>query len=184
MDEQAQEIKAEPWNDLPTSPARLFVFFDELGIAYQRHEHEAVYTVQESSRLDAAIPGTHCRNLFLRDKKKRMYLVVAPNEREIDLKKLQAELNCGRLSFGSADRLMQYLGIYPGAVCPFALINDTDHAVQPVLDKDMMEAECVNYHPLDNSMTVGLSPDDLHRFIDFCGHQSQMIDLRDVAPHS
>ena len=182
MREQSQETTPESGDDLPATPQRLFGIFDELGIVYQLHKHEAVYTVEESSRLDNDIPGTHCRNLFLRDRRKRMYLVVAPNERGIDLKNLQAELGCGRLSFGSAERLRQYLGIYPGAVCPFALINDTDHAVTPVLDTGMMAASRVNYHPLDNSMTVGLSPGDLQRFIDFCGHQPQMIDLEAVAP--
>jgi Ala-tRNA(Pro) deacylase len=182
MTEQAQQTNAENGDDLPVLPQELFAKFDELGINYTLHEHEAVYTVEESSRLDADIPGTHCRNLFLRDKKKRMYLVIAPNERGIDLKKLQAVLDCGRLSFGSADRLWQHLGVYPGAVCPFALINDRDLQVQPVLDKGMMAAERVNYHPLDNSMTVGVSPDDLRRFIDFCGHQPQIINLETVAP--
>ena len=182
MSEQTKETTPKSGDDLPTTPQRLFEIFGELGIVYQLHKHEAVYTVEESSQLDADIPGTHCRNLFLRDKKKRNYLVVAPNERGVDLNKLRDKLGCGRLSFGSAERLWQYLGIYPGAVCPFALINDTDHAVTPVLDKGMMESGCVNYHPLDNSMTVGLSPDNLGRFIDFCGHRPQIIDLREVAP--
>ena len=113
-----------------------------------------------------------------------MFLVVAANETEIDLKKLELLLESGRLSFGSADRLWEYLGIRPGSVCPFCIINDTDRAVTVILDQYMMDADIVNYHPLDNAMTIGLSPADLIKFIEECGHTHKVIDLSPAAPSS
>jgi len=167
---------------LPTSPAALYAHFEQHGITYQLHQHEPVFTVTESAPLKAAIPGIHCRNLFVRDKKGTMFLVVAANETAIDLKKLAALLGCGRLSFGSAERLWQYLGVRPGSVCPFAIINDTDHAVQIILDHGMMQAPRVNYHPLENDKTVGLSPADLIKFIESTGHRADIRDLSPAAP--
>ncbi|MCB1562481.1 MAG: prolyl-tRNA synthetase associated domain-containing protein [Alphaproteobacteria bacterium] len=167
---------------LPTTPAQLFALLEMLGIEYSLHHHEPVFTVEESSALDIEIPGVHCRNLFLRDKKKAMFLVVAANETAIDLKKLQPLLNCGRLSFSSAERLWTHLGIRPGSVCPFTALNDPDHQVQIILDAHMMAAPLVNYHPLDNAMTIGLAPADLIRFFAHTGHEPLTLDLTQAAP--
>ena len=174
MENQAKTPSLEP---LPTSPEDLFKLLDQLSIRYELHNHEPTFTVEESDKLKAHIPGTHCRNLYLRDKKKRNFLVVAANETEIDLKALQQKLDCGRLSFGSSDRLWQFLGIRPGSVCPFTVINDTEHNVQVILDAEMMTADIVNYHPLDNAMTIGLSPADLMKFFDHTGHEPVTLDL-------
>ncbi|MCB1651497.1 MAG: prolyl-tRNA synthetase associated domain-containing protein [Alphaproteobacteria bacterium] len=160
---------------LPTSPDKLFEILEALGIAYRLHEHEAVFTVAESSKLDEEIEGTPCRNLYLRDKKKQNFLVVAANETPVDLKALQDKLGCGRLSFGSAERLWEYLGIRPGSVCPFTVINDPQHHVQVVLDAHMMAQESVCYHPLDNRMTIALSPSDLLKFFAHTGHVPQVL---------
>ena len=162
---------------LPTQPQDLLDLLQSLDIEYELHEHEAVFTVEESSKINAEIPGTHCRNLYLRDKKKKNFLVVAANETDVDLKTLQDKLESGRFSFGSADRLWQYLGIRPGSVCPFTVMNDKDHAVQIVLDSFMMKQERVNYHPLDNRMTIGISPDDLLKFLKHTGHEPIILDL-------
>ncbi len=162
---------------LPTTPEMLFVRLQALEIPYYLHNHKPIFTVEEGEPLKKEIPGVHCRNLFLRDKKEKMFLVVAANETQIDLKKLQALLGCGRLSFGSAERLWQYLGIRPGSVCPFCLMNDTGLEVEVILDKNMMSAARVNYHPLDNAMTIGLSPADLLKFIDSTGHTPRIVDL-------
>ena len=162
---------------LPTQPQDLLDLLQSIDIEYELHEHEAVFTVEESSKINAEIPGTHCRNLYLRDKKKKNFLVVAANETDVDLKTLQDKLESGRFSFGSADRLWQYLGIRPGSVCPFTVINDKDHAVQIVLDGFMMKQERVNYHPLDNRMTIGISPDDLLKFLKHTGHEPIILDL-------
>ena len=162
---------------LPTTPQDLFEILQSLDIAYECHNHEATFTVAESDTLKANIPGVHCRNLYLRDKKKKNFLVVAANDTEVDMKSLQEKLGCGRLSFGSADRLWEFLGIRPGSVCPFTVINDKDHHVQVVLDAQMMKGEIVNYHPMDNTMTIGLTPDDLLKFFAHTGHTPITLDL-------
>ena len=109
---------------MPTTPEDLFRRLDQLGIESVTHEHPAVFTVEGSAALRNRLPGAHCKNLYLRDKEKRNWLVVAPAEKPFDLKELQQRLGSDRLSFGSAERLMQFLGVEPGAVTPFALIND------------------------------------------------------------
>ena len=167
---------------LPTTPERLFDVLQSLDIQYKTHHHAPIFTVDEGEHLKANISGTHCRNLFLRDKKKVMYLVVAANETAIDLKKLEKLIESGRLSFGSRDRLWQYLGIRPGSVCPFCAINDEIHDVNIVLDAAMMAGEIVNYHPLDNAMTISLSPSELLRFFDYTGHVPKIVDLELAAP--
>ncbi len=179
MSEQAKTLKNQP---LPTTPDMLFEKLQSLDIAYELHHHDPIFTVEEGEPLKKDIPGVHCRNLFLRDKKKKMFLLVAANETEIDLKILPTLLDCGRLSFGSAERLWQYLGIRPGSVCPFCILNDKDHEVNVILDRSMMEAERVNYHPLDNAMTIGLIPADLLKFIKNVGHEHRIIDLAVPAP--
>lgn len=167
---------------LPTSPEELFGLLDRLDIAYTLHHHAPVFTVEESAHLDREIPGTHCRNLFLRDKKGAMFLVVAANSTQIDLKKLQRILGCGRLSFGSPERLWSYLGIRPGSVCPFTVLNDKDRAVTVILDAAMMASALVNYHPLDNAMTIGLAPEGLLKFLAHADHEPQIVDLTPAAP--
>ena len=169
---EQQELPA-----LPTSPEALLNILQDIDIAYEMHKHEAVFTVEESSKINADIPGVHCRNLYLRDKKKKNFLVVAANETQVDMKRLAELIGCGRLSFGSADRLWQFLGIRPGSVCPFTLINDTDHQVRAVLDATMMKGEVVNYHPLDNTMTISITPADLLKFLTHTGHTPIILDL-------
>jgi Ala-tRNA(Pro) deacylase len=172
--------KPEPKADLeplPTQPQELLEILQKLDIEYKFYEHEAVFTVEESSKIKEDMPGTHCRNLYLRDKKKKNFLVVAANETEVDMKTLSDKIECGRLSFGSADRLWQFLGIRPGSVCPFTVINDPEHKVQVVLDGYMMKQERVHYHPLDNTMTIGISPDDLLKFFEHTGHTPLILDL-------
>lgn len=160
---------------LPTSPEDLFKVLDSLNIPYDLYRHDPIFTVEEGLHLKAEIPGTHCRNLFLKDKKGKMFLITAANETKIDLKALPQMLGCGRLSFGSKNRLMEYLGIYPGAVTPFTAINDKTNNVSIVLDKTMMEAEAMCVHPLDNAMTIGFKPDDLLRFLEHTGHTPQIL---------
>ena len=181
MTESAAQGRTEEL-PLPVTAEDLFACLKELRITYSLHRHKPVFSVEESAPLKAAIPGLHCRNLFLRDKKEKMFLVVAANETRIDLKKLQTLLGCDRLSFGSADRLWKYLGVRPGSVCPFAIINDKGGDVKIILDADMMGAETVNYHPMENHMTIGLAPADLARFVEFTGHQAHIMDLRPAAP--
>lgn len=174
---QAQETRPSDQASLPTSPEELFALLENLGILYSHHHHPPIFTVGEGEHLKASIPGVHCRNLFLRDKKKKTFLVVLANETAVNLKALEGMLACGRLSFGSPERLWEMLGIRPGSVCPFTLVNDKNRAVHVVLDKTMMEADIVNYHPLDNTMTIGLSPADLLKFIKHTGHTYTILKL-------
>lgn len=167
---------------LPTTSDALLQNLQKLDVSYALHQHAPIFTVEEGEHLKASIPGLHCRNLFLRDKKKKMFLVVAANDTKIDLKKLSSVLDCARFSFGSADRLWENLGIRQGSVNPFCIMNDTDHKVRIILDKYMMDKDIVNYHPMDNAMTIGLSPSDLVRFINSTNHDPEIVDLTPAAP--
>ncbi|MFZ0492929.1 MAG: prolyl-tRNA synthetase associated domain-containing protein, partial [Acidimicrobiia bacterium] len=123
------------------------------------------------------LPGGHSKNLFLRTKKGAMWLIVAREDRQIDLKELATRLGSDRFSFGSPERLMGALGVIPGAVTPFAVINDTDRRVQVVLDRGLIEADPLNFHPLDNTMTTAITSNDLLRFLEATGHAPIVIDL-------
>lgn len=175
-------LKIDSGDDLPTSPEALLTVLKELGIEHSFHAHRAVFTVAESEEVDAAIPGTHCRNLFLRDDKKNNFLVVLQNATQVDIKKLPALIGSKKLSFGSADRLWEYLGVKPGSVCPYSIVNDTGNNVKICLDKSMMETDIVNFHPLKNTMTIGVKPADLIRFVEHCGHVPHIIDFSPAAP--
>lgn len=177
MSETAPKTAQAP---LPTSPQDLFEILQQLDITYKLYTHPAFFTVEEGLEFEKNIPGLHCRNLFLRDKKKKNFLITAANETEIDLKKLPDILDCSRLSFGSPERLWQYLGIRPGAVTPFCAVNDTDHDVTMVVDQAMTEAALINVHPLDNTMTIGFHSNDLMRFFTHTGHEPQIVDFRNL----
>ncbi|MCB9948147.1 MAG: prolyl-tRNA synthetase associated domain-containing protein [Rhodospirillaceae bacterium] len=159
------------------SPDVLFARFAALGIPVTTHTHPPVFTVEEAKDLRGVLPGGHCKSLFLRNKKGQYWLVVCEEDRQVDLKALGDRLGAGRLSFASADRLMAVLGVIPGSVTPFALINDRDHQVTVALDKGMMAKTPLNYHPLVNTMTTAIASDDLVKFVEACGHTPQIIDL-------
>ena len=178
--ESAEPIKTD---DSYLTPDELLAYFEVKAIPYTLYHHEPFFSVEEAKEHEAKIPGTHCRNLFLRDKKKNNYLVVARNETKIDLKKLQDALGAARLSFGSPDRLWQYLKVKPGSVCPFAAINDRSHDVRIILEKGMMDEELVCYHPLLNTMTVSMAPANLRHFLTSIGrNDTQEIDFTSLAP--
>ena len=164
----------------PATPEALFGRLQRLGIAVQTHHHEPLFTVAESRELRGDLPGAHCKSLFLRDKKKVMWLVVALEDRRLDLKALAGLIGAARLSFASAERLRQRLGVEPGSVTPFALMNDMagdETRVRVVLDAEMMQAAVVNYHPLTNTATTAIAPADLLRFIADCGHDPMIVDF-------
>jgi len=162
---------------LPTPPEALLARLEELGIEARTVTHPPVFTVEEAKALRGELPGSHIKNLFLRNKKGRMWLVTCLEDREVDLKALGQRLEAGRFSFGSAERLMTYLGVLPGSVTPFAVINDTGKQVTMVLDTGVMDAGPVNCHPLVNTMTTAVSPEDLIRFLEAEGHPPQMLDM-------
>jgi len=156
---------------------QLFAELDALGIAYRTVDHPPVFTVEEAKALRGELPGAHIKNLFLRNKKEEMWLVVALEDRAVDLKRLGEVLGAGRLSFGSADRLKRTLGVEPGSVTPFALINDQTHVVRLALDRGIASHGPVNAHPLVNTMTTALSLDDLLRFFAATGHAPRWLDF-------
>ena len=161
----------------PTTPAELLVRLESLGIQSNTVMHPPVFTVEESKALCGELAGCHIKNLFLRNKKGAMWLVVCQEDRQIDLKALGERLGAGRLSFGSAERLMRHLGVIPGAVTPFAAINDKTGEVKVVIDKSVMAEAPVNAHPLTNDMTTALEPGDLIRFLEAEGHAPEILDL-------
>lgn len=163
--------------DEPCTAAELLERLDALGIAHRTATHEPVYTVAESKRLRGDFPGGHSKNLFLRNKKGRMWLVTCLEDREIDLKSLAERLGAGRFSFGSAERLMRHLGVIPGAVTPFAVVNDRAGEVRMVLDAGLLAHDPLNFHPLDNAMTTSISPQGLLAFLDAVEHTPQILDL-------
>jgi Ala-tRNA(Pro) deacylase len=161
----------------PTTPEQLLARLAELGIACRTVSHPPVFTVEESKSLRGVLPGGHVKNLFLRDKKGAMWLVVAEEDRRIDLKALAARIGAGKVSFASPERLMRHLGVQPGSVTPFGLINDHGAEVRVVIDAGLLAHDPVNVHPLVNDQTTAIAPQDLLRFIASCGHRPEIIDL-------
>jgi len=156
---------------MPVTPDQFFAVLDALGIAYKTVKHPPLFTVEQSRVLRGQIPGGHTKNLFLRDKKYELYLVVALEDADIELKDLHRRLGAsGRFSFGSSNLLREVLGVEPGAVTPFGAINDTQGRVTIVLDTPMMEHETLNYHPLVNTMTTSIKRGDLLKFLRSTGH--------------
>src|SRR5664279_4971897 len=156
---------------MPITPEQLFAALDALGIAHSTVKHPPVFTVEQAGLLRGQISGGHTKNLFLRDKKYELYLVVALEDAGIDLKGLHRQLGAtGRFSFGASDLLREVWGVEPGAVTPFGAINDTEGRVTVVLDAAMMEHATLNYHPLVNTMTTSIARADLVKFLESTGH--------------
>ena len=162
---------------MAATPDDLFALFQRLGLDTTTHHHDAAFTVEQGNAIWGAIPGVHCKNLFLKDAKDRMWLVVAPADRRVDLKTLPARIGSARLSFGSAERLGRVLGVEPGSVTHFALVNDTERQVSVVLDAWMMRQDLLNYHPLRNTMTTTISNAHFRAFLAATGHTTIEVDL-------
>jgi Ala-tRNA(Pro) deacylase len=162
---------------LPTSPDQLFAYLDSLGVAHQTVWHPAVFTVEEAQaqRNRDHLAGGFTKNLFLRDKKGALFLVVAPEDAMIELKSLHRLLGAtGRFSFASAELMRELLGVEPGSVTPFAVINDKAGQVTIVLDAAMMAHEVLNFHPLVNTGTTTISRDGLLKFLEAAGHRARI----------
>lgn len=161
---------------LASRRADLFALLDRLGIRTTTHEHEAVFTVAESRHVKESIPGGHTKNLFLKDRKGRLFLVVALGHAVIDLKAIHPLIGAsGRVSFGSGELLEEVWGVKPGSVTPFGAIADPDRRVTVVLDAAMMEHAILNYHPLENTATTSISRDDLVLFLKATGHEPLIV---------
>jgi Ala-tRNA(Pro) deacylase len=167
---------------MPTTPEELFAYLNRLGIAHSTVTHPPLFTVEQSQTLRGQIAGGHTKNLFLKDKKDAVFLVVASEDARIELKSLHRVLGAsGRFSFGSADLLLELWGVLPGAVTPFGAINDTAHRVTVVLDAGMMRHEILNYHPLVNTKTTSLGAEDLIKFLEATGHPPHIVSVTEGA---
>lgn len=155
----------------------LFRRLADLGIETRTIEHPPVYTVEEAKVHRGELTGGHCKNLFLKDKKGQLWLVVTLEDRAIDMKALRHRIGASHLSFGKPELLREVLGIEPGSVTPFAVINDEESRVNVVLDAEMMEMRPLNYHPLENTATTSIAPEDLKRFLEASGHPPAVVAL-------
>jgi Ala-tRNA(Pro) deacylase len=168
---------------MPKTSEQLFAALDALGIPHSTVKHQPLFTVEQSQAVRGQIPGGHSKNLFLRDKKSAIYLVVTLEDASIDLKGLHRILGAsGRFSFGSSDLLRELWGVEPGSVSPFGAINDTEGRVTIVLDAAMMERGLLNFHPLINTMTTSIRREDLVKFLESTGHVPRIERLSGLAP--
>lgn len=175
MDDTPQDL-----DNMPISSDALLAQLNEWGLGYVLHEHPALHSVGEAKEVEEAmvVPGENAlrvKNLYLRDRKKRNYLVTLEQDRKIDLKELGAELGVGKLSFGSPERLMQHLGILPGAVTPLSMITGVQNEVQFYMDAAAQQADVIYMHPLVNTRTVGMKRADLLAFFDRVGCEVSWI---------
>ena len=160
----------------PKTPDDLFLFLDGLGIAHRTMRHQPVFTVAESVALRDEIPGGHTKNLFVKDRKDNYFLLTVEENAVVDLKTVHTIIGAaGKVSFGRPEKLMEYLGVIPGAVTAFGVINDTGGNVRIVIDEDLMKEEIVNCHPLANDATTSIASRDLLRFIEATGHEPLVL---------
>jgi len=162
---------------MPATRDDLFARLDALGIATRTVEHAPVYTVEEARALRGEIAGGHCKNLFLKDDKGTIYLIVCLEDARVDLKAAPARIGSRRLTFGKPELLMEVLGVEPGSVTPFGLINDGEGRANVILDAAMMEHEWLNYHPLRNDATTTIRAADLIAFIRATGHEPRIVSV-------
>ena len=155
----------------------LLQFLAAHGIEATTYEHPAVFTVGESGRIKQTIPGAHTKNLFLKDARGQLWLISAEGHAQIDLKRLHHVIHSARLSFGNAELMAETLGVAPGSVTAFGLINDTGRRVRFVLDRTLAEAELVNFHPLTNTATTTVSAEDFRRFLAAIGVSPLVVDF-------
>lgn len=161
----------------PVSRAQLFAFLDAQGVAHRTVEHAPVFTAAEGEAIKADMPGGHTKNLFLKDKKGALVLISALQSTQIALNQLHKVIGGARLSFGSADLLEETLGVTPGSVTAFAIINDPGHRVRFILDQALMAHDIVNFHPLKNDATTALTSPDLIAFVRALGREPEVLDL-------
>ena len=157
--------------------ADLLAFLDAIGVEATTCEHPAVFRVGEGEEIKAAIPGAHTKNLFLKDAKDQLWLISAEDRSVIDLKRLPAVIGSGRLSFGNEALMLETLGVTPGSVTAFALINDPGRRVRFVLDRALADAPRVNFHPLTNTATTGIEQAGLRKFLRAIGVEPLIVDF-------
>lgn len=163
---------------MPKTEAELLAFLADLGIAVSTKRHPPLYTVADSQALRGEITGGHTKNLFLKDKKDNFFLVTVGEDAVVDLKQIHQLIGAAsRVSFGKPEMLMELLGVTPGAVTVFGVINDTANKVRLVLDQDLMEHAVINAHPLTNEATTSIAATDLIRFVEATGHDPVILNV-------
>jgi len=156
----------------------IYKFLDDHRIEYERHDHPPVFTVEDVNRLVPPLPAAKTKSLFLRDTKGlKHFLIIVRGEKRVDLKALPKILNCSKLRFGSPERLKKHLGVDPGSVSVFAAVNDTDKAVEIIIDTALWASDAFQFHPLVNTSTLVISRDNIKRFLDETGHETQVLDV-------
>ena len=165
----------------PTNRAALFSKLDELTIDHETHEHTPIFTVEEGLEIKALLPGGHTKNLFLKDKSGLLFLICALGITQIPVNRLHKQLGCKRLSFGKADLMLTHLGVTPGSVTLFSVINDKAAAVTLVIDKALLEHDIVNFHPLKNDATTAISSHDMIKFAKAVNHEPIIMDFAALA---
>ncbi|WP_417813932.1 prolyl-tRNA synthetase associated domain-containing protein [Thalassospira alkalitolerans] len=155
----------------------LFDYLENLGIKTRTHSHVPLFTVEDSQSLRGDLPGLHAKNLFVKDKKDTLWLVVAEENTQIRMNHLHKTLGCARLSFGKPELLLETLGVIPGSVTPFALINDHNRIVNFALDEKLANGGILNFHPLRNDRTTTIQSADLLKFITSLGYPSKIVDF-------
>ncbi|MGV9008087.1 prolyl-tRNA synthetase associated domain-containing protein [Brevundimonas sp.] len=160
---------------------RLLAWMADHGINQTTHDHPAVFRVEEGLELKAAMPGAHTKNLFLKDKKGRLWLISARQDTVIDLKRAPALIGSDRLSFGNETLMWETLGVRPGSVTALGLINDPDHRVTFVLDRALWEADIVNFHPLTNTATTALEQGAFRKSLALMGREPMVVDFSPIG---
>lgn len=165
---------------MPASPDDLFAYLDSLGIAHQTTWHEAMFTVEQSAALKADMPGAHTKNLFLKAADGDLVLIAAEAHNQLKLNHLHRKIGTKRLSFGAPDLMTEVLGVTPGSVTAFALMNDRPARVRFLVDAVLAEADIVNFHPLTNTGTTAISQADFRRFVETTGHSFEIVDFSEL----
>ena len=168
--------------DAPVTRDTLLAYLQDCNFETVTVDHPALFTVEDSQKLRGEIEGGHTKNLFLKDKGGNFFLVCAESHAQIKVNKLHPHLGCKRLSFANADYLMEHLGVTPGSVCLFSIMNDTSGAVTLVIDKTLAEADIVNFHPLLNDATTAISSADMIKFADSVDHKPVIMDFAVLTP--
>jgi Ala-tRNA(Pro) deacylase len=180
-EDQERDVTSPALPPPETREAILTARLEALSIPYTTFEHPPVFTVEEAARWHEAIPGGHTKNLFLKDKKDGLWLVVCRDSIRVDLNALSRQLGSARFSFGSGELLVEILGVPPGSVTPFALVNDTQCRVKVVLDEGMLAMDPLNFHPMRNDRTIAITAADLLKFIAATGHDAMFVSLAEVS---
>jgi len=165
---------------MPASPSDLFAYLDDLGINHKTVEHEAFFTVEEGRDLKQSMPGGHTKNLFMKDKDDTIILISAWAESQLKLNQLHKLIGTRRLSFASAELMQDCLGVTPGSVTAFALMNDREQRVRFIADAALMGFDTVNFHPLVNTATTAINREDFRRFVEATGHALTVVDFSDL----